>query len=465
MNSKRITSSFRDPSGYVFLDEDLIKRVIHPIYFEQYNKLTDKGFYTELFKKKYLIPHSEISRSNKEIIINAEKIPFISYPYEWSFLQYKHAALLTLKIQKLCLENNFTLKDASAFNITFHNGKPIFIDSLSFDFYQENKPWLAYKQFITHFLGPLVLSHYYGLDFLKTLSSEIDGISLKKLSKLLPIKSYCSPTILTNIHLLAKYDTKYAKTNKEVKSVTSKKSQLKLIDSLYIFIQNLKQKNHTEWDNYYNQTNYNQTSYQKKKDLTYEWLQSINGKKIIDIGGNDGTFSRELLNDLDFAIVPDIDPNAVEQNYKKILKNKEKKNIPLVIDILNPSSNYGFNNQERFSFIKRIKTTKLDGCLALAVIHHISLSGNIPFQMSASFFAELAPELLLEFPTREDSWVKFLLESKRGFKEHFHFYNETNFEKEYTIYFDIIRKESITESNRILYFLKRKTVTFDEFEI
>lgn len=456
MESKRNTSSFRDPSGYVFIEDNKVKRVINPIYFEQYKSLTDSGFYKTLFDKKYLIPHQEVSKSDSKISIEVSKIPFITYPYEWSFLQYKHAALLTLKIQKLCLENNFILKDASAFNITFHEGKPIFIDTLSFDFYKENNPWLAYKQFIMHFLGPLVLTKYFGQDHLKTLSQNLEGISLQKLSQLLPFKSYFSPTIFTNVHLLAKYDKKYESDKKTVNNNLSKVSQVKLLDGLYDFIANLSVNEKTEWDHYYNQINYDNVAYQFKKEVVKNWFLAIKGKSLIDIGGNDGTFSRELNDLAKLIIVADVDPNAVEQNYKQILKNKEKSILPIVADILNPSANYGFNNEERFSFIDRVEDLHLDGCLALAVIHHITLSGNIPFSLSAKFFSKMATNLLIEFPKRSDSWVQFLLDSKREFKNHFDFYNEENFEKEYSVYFEIINKQKITSSERILYSLKRR---------
>jgi 16S rRNA A1518/A1519 N6-dimethyltransferase RsmA/KsgA/DIM1 with predicted DNA glycosylase/AP lyase activity len=454
MESKRITSSFRDPSGYVFKDENSIKRIINPIYFPQYNALTNNGFYNKLFDKNFLIPHKEISKNEDQIVIAPHTIPFINYPYEWSFLQYKHAALLTLKIQKYCLENNFTLKDATAFNITFHEGKPIFIDSLSFDFYIENTPWHAYKQFIMHFLGPLVLSYYYGLDYLKILSYDIDGISIGKLSKLLPAKSYLSTTILTNIHLLAKFEKKYASDKKSGKNNLSKASQIKLLAGIYDFIKNLKVKENTEWDHYYNQTNYKDDSIAIKKELTKHWFDSINGKTLIDIGGNDGTFSRQLLENGSLLLVADVDANAVEQNYKQTIANQEKNIVPIVIDVLNPPAYYGFNNKERFSFIDRVHELKLDGCLALAVIHHITLTGNIPFGLSALFFTKMANNLLIEFPTREDSWVQFLLESKREFANHFDFYNEENFESEYAVFYSIVKKEVIPNTNRILYSLK-----------
>lgn len=458
MENTRTTSSFRDPSGYVFVEDGNIKRVIKPVYFSQYKSLTESGFYDTLFEKKYLIPHKTFQENQDQIIIEAQKIPFVTYPYEWSFLQYKHAALLTLKIQKLSLENNFTLKDASAFNITFHEGKPVFIDTLSFDFYKENNPWLAYKQFIMHFLGPLVLAKYFGQEHLKMLSQNLDGLSLQKLSLLLPVKSYFSPTLLTNIHLLAKYDKKYESDKKTVNNNLSKASQIKLIDGLYDYILNLSVNEKTEWDHYYNQINYNDVAYQFKKEFVKDWFLSIKGKSLIDIGGNDGTFSRELKEQAELLIVADVDANAVEQNYRQVLKNKEKNILPLVADVLNPAANYGFNNEERFSFVDRVKAQNLDACLALAVIHHITLSGNIPFSFSAQFFSKMASNLLIEFPTRTDSWVQFLLDSKREFSGHFDFYNEENFEKEYTVYFEIIKKEKIESSERILYSLKTRNL-------
>ena len=145
------SASFRDPSGYVFVDDGVIKRTINPIYFKQYEALNTSGFFKALFDNKLLVAHKEVSATAEKIIIQPEHIPFIIYPYEWSFNQYKEAALLTLKLQKYALEHGFSLKDASAFNVAFYNGKAIFIDTLSFDFYVEDSPWRGYKQFISHF--------------------------------------------------------------------------------------------------------------------------------------------------------------------------------------------------------------------------------------------------------------------------------------------------------------------------
>lgn len=453
------SSSFRDPSGYIYIENDEVKRVINPIYFKQYNALTQSGFYKKLFKNGLLISHQEVSNSEREIIIKAEKIPFITYPYEWSFNMYKEAALLTLKLQKYSLEHGFSLKDASAFNVTFHKGNAIFIDTLSFDFYIENSPWRAYKQFITHFFGPLVLAHYHGAQQLKLLSNFIDGIPVKMISSMLPFKTKFNPLLYSNIHLLAKLEDKHNEDYKgEAKVVASlsKKGQLNIITSLYNYIKKLNLKEASEWGNYYTKTNYSDNAFVQKSGIINRWVASNKLKTVIDVGGNDGTFVRKIESNLDLALVSDIDNNAVDFNYKTIKSNKETHILPFTLDVLSPSPAIGLNNKERDAFIDRISKFSPDVTLALAVIHHISLSGNVPFSRSAEFFAEFSKHLIIEFPKRQDSWVQRLLNNKADFKDYFNFYNLENFREAYSKTFDIIEETTIQDSKRVLFFMKIK---------
>jgi ribosomal protein L11 methylase PrmA len=399
-----------------------------------------------------------ISAEDAAIVIKPEQIPFISYPYEWSFSQYKHAALHTLKLQKYCLQHGWSLKDAPAFNITFYKGAPVFIDSLSFDEYREGEPWRAYKQFILHFLGPLVLAKYHGSEMLKTLQLHIDGLPLQKIANLLPFSAKFSTVLYTNIFLAAKYDKKYSSdegaTDKKV--TISKGAQLKIIDSLYNYIKDLELNEKTEWKDYYSVTNYDDSSFEYKKQLVEKWGSLINAKRIIDVGGNDGTFGRVLHDKAIDILVTDIDANAVDYNYKKVLKNKEHNILPLVSDLLNPSPGIGLNNRERSPLLSRIIDAKYDMAMALALIHHISLTGNVPFDMSAQLFASLTPYLIIEFPDRGDSWVDFLLKSKREFAGHFDSYNLAEFENVYMKYFDVVEKEAIPNTKRTMFLLKRK---------
>ena len=451
-------ASFRDPSGYMFYDGDILRRRINPIYFKQYYALKEQGIFKTLIKNKLLIAHEETAVSEDSIVITPEPIPFITNPYEWSFEQYKHAALHTLQVHKYALSKGFILKDASAYNITFHKGKPIFIDTLSFDFYEEGTPWRAYKQFISHFFGPLVLAKFHGTKVLQMMQTHIDGIPVDLIASMLPSKTKLSATLFTNIHLLAKAEGKHNKDYKaETKTVSlSLKAQNNIIDSLFNYIKKLSIEETTEWGDYYTKTNYEKAAFANKAAIIKEWVAIEQPKKLIDVGGNDGTFAREVLNTVQDVLVTDIDPEAVGQNYKLALKNKEQNMLAFVCDVLQPAPGIGFNNTERDSLITRLLNYAPDVTMALALIHHITLSGNVPFVKSAQFFASFAHTLIIEFPKRDDSWVESLLVRKREFIQHFDFYNEADFEAGYSTLFTIEKKMAVAGTERIMYLMKRK---------
>ncbi|MBT8261707.1 MAG: class I SAM-dependent methyltransferase [Bacteroidia bacterium] len=450
-------ASFRDPSGYMFFDNDVLRRAINPIYFEQYEALNKSGLFNALVKKGLLIPHQETEVSSDKIVITPEPIPFITNPYEWSFEQYKHAALLTLQIQKFALSRGFILKDASAYNVTFHKGKPVFIDTLSFDFYEEGSPWRAFKQFIMHFFGPLVLAHYHGAEILKMMQTHIDGIPLKLIVSLLPGKSRFSSTLYTNIHLLAKLESKHSDDYKAETKIAklSKKAQNNMLENLFNYIKKMDLKESSEWGDYYDKTNYNTDSFNAKKELIRSWVKPLAPQRLIDVGGNDGTFARTVIEEVPHVIVTDIDSNAVAHNYLQARDKNEENMLAFVCDVLQPAPGIGFNNTERESLIERLQNYAPDITMALALIHHITLSGNVPFEKSAEFFAKFSKYLIIEFPKREDSWVESLLVRKREFINHFDFYNEKEFEKGYLKYFTLEKKEEIKGTQRVLYLLKR----------
>ncbi|MFB3123196.1 MAG: SAM-dependent methyltransferase, partial [Candidatus Binatia bacterium] len=165
MTEKIVPSSFRDPSGYLFVKDGVLYRRIHRSYKDNYEHLMQSGLYRILTERQLLIPHEEVGKPDYTtdgiyLDIKPKPIPFVSYPYEWSFSQLKQAALLTLEVQKESLLRGMTLKDASAYNVQFYEGKPIFIDTLSFEQHEEGKPWVGYKQFCEHFLAPLALTSY-----------------------------------------------------------------------------------------------------------------------------------------------------------------------------------------------------------------------------------------------------------------------------------------------------------------
>lgn len=448
-------SSFRDPSGYIYQENGKIYRYVSPLYKENYDHLINSGLYTELVKKNQLINATEISpKDGAYKLLEVKKIDFISYPYEWSFSQYKDAALLTLKIQKRALLHDMTLKDATAYNIQFQNGKPIFIDTLSFEKLDEKAPWTAYKQFCQHFLAPLALMSYKDLSLSSLMKQYIDGIPLDLASKLLPFNVPLG--IWLNIHLTSFFQNKYNNSAKPLNhwQNMNKTKHIALVEGLYNLISNLKNPTkHTEWENYYDFTNYTKTAFAHKETLIGQYIKSLNSTKLIaDFGANNGHFTRLALKAAPNAqaLAFDIDPKAVEKNYLAIKNNNQTNLLPLVLDLLNPSPAIGWDNHERENIKTRINA---DVIMALALIHHLSISSNIPFDYVASFLTELAPNLIIEFVPKEDSQVQKLLASRADI---FANYNETEFEKAFSKYYTITKKDKIKESTRTLYLLKRK---------
>ena len=450
--------SFRDNSGFVFKHNGEIYRQINKVYKDNYEHLISCGLYDELTKSGFLIPHREVNlsgvnASNLYKYIRPEQINFITYPYEWCFSELKDAALLTLKIQKTALKYNMSLKDASAFNIQFKHGKPVFIDTLSFEKYEE-KPWTAYGQFCRHFLAPLTLMCYTDITLNKLLITNIDGIPLDLCIKLLPVKAKLSTGVLLHI-ILHNSSVKNNENTGTIKGNTyfSKLAMESLIDSLEGCIKKLKPPDiKTEWGDYYSNTNYSKNSFKEKENIIKEYVKQITPATICDLGANRGDFSRTatLADCVSECISFDIDPLAVEQNYNLVKQQNGHKILPLILDLTNPTPAIGFANEERNNFLSRFKC---DTVLALALIHHLAISNNLPFKNIAEFFARMGKYLIIEFVPKNDSKVQILLSSREDI---FQNYTQDNFEDIFSEFYTILDKHPLAESERTIYLMRRK---------
>lgn len=453
-------SSFRDSSGFLFYIENELYRVINYSYKEQYDHLINSELYKKLTENNLLISHEEIN--NLEIdysyykIIKPKKIPFVSYPYEWSFSQLKDAALLTLRIQKGAMKYGMTLKDGSAYNIQFFNGKPIFIDTLSFEMYEDGQIWKPYKQFCQHFLAPLALMSKKDIRLNLLSKTFIDGIPLDLTAKLLPKTTFGNFGLMAHIHAHAKSQKHYEnKEDTKIKERTiSKRSFEGLTDNLDSSIKKMTWKeDNTEWGNYYSDTNYSEESFEEKKKIILSTLEKITPRIVWDLGANTGIFSRLASDQGINTISFDIDPLAVEKNYLESLKNNEQNILPLILDLTNPSSNIGWNNDERISFLQR---GPADLVFALALVHHLAISNNVPLYKIAEFFSTISKFLIIEFIPKSDSQVKRLLTTREDI---FKNYDEQNFEKEFSKFFKITSSQKLVESERTIYIMEKMFTT------
>lgn len=450
-------SSFRDPNGFIFFIGSDLFRQINETGRQNFDFLTDSGLYQKLVEDKLLIAHEQAPEKitlskNAYKIIKPQIIPFLSYPYEWSFTQLKDAALLTLKIQETALKYNMSLKDASAYNVQFIGCKPIFIDTLSFEKYKEGQPWIAYRQFCQHFLAPLALMAKKELHLNLLLRDFIDGIPLDLASKLLPPAAKLNFSLLAHIHLHALNQKRMAdKKIDKTKFKMTKFQMVSFIDNLRSAVENLKIKKYqTEWEKYYTFTNYSDKAFKEKQLLLQQYIKKIKPKSVLDLGANTGKFSQIASETGAYTIACDIDPLAVEKAYLESKKNKNGLLLPIIIDLTNPSPALGWANRERKSFNQRASA---DCVIAFALIHHLAISNNLPLHLIAQYFSSLGNWLIIEFIPKEDSKVQILLQNR---EDVFKNYSKNDFKKSFLKYYKIIDAKNIKESEREIYLMKRK---------
>ncbi len=449
-------SSFRDPSGFIFEKDGVLYRQVHQSYREHYDLLLASGAYEKFTGKGYLIPHKEIDTnftgSNLWFkTLQPEIIPFISYPWEWSYDMLRNAALLTLKLARDSMGFGMMLKDASVFKIQCRNAHPVLIDTLSFEKYEPSKPWIAYRQFCEHFLGPLLLMYYSRQDLRNLLLSWPDGVPLSVTQSLLPWRSRLSFYSYLHIHLHASMARKSVpQTSGAVRNFSAKKME-QLLDSLSSLVKSLEWKGiSTTWKDYYKEANQREGYVPAKEKIIEQWLKELPQlRTAADLGANEGNFSFLLARQNIHTVSTDFDHEAINTLYKKLGMEKIGNIQPLVIDLSQPSPAVGLNNRERASFLARVA---VDLVLSLALIHHLCIGKNSPFRSVASMFSKMGRFLIVEFVPKEDEKVQFMLQQKEDIYPD---YTESNFIRTFETCFTIIKKEIIAGSGRTLYLMRR----------
>lgn len=451
-----LPSSFRDPAGYVFRQDHIYYRLIAEAGKVSYDSLMNSGLYDTLTQKKLLLPHKEMPATSQGPagykIIQPEQLSFITYHWEWPFSLLQDAALLTLETAKLALDHGLVLKDATPYNIQWHNGVLTFIDTLSFEPYKEGQPWIAYRQFCESFLSPLLLMHYRKHSFHSLQLAWPDGIPLQITRSLLPWKSRFSILTWMHIHLHSRYAAKPAG-QKDKTAVVSPTKFRQLLSSLEMLIRSLKLEDKgTTWGDYYTEAATRNDYLSQKEKIIGEWIQSLTDiKNAVDFGANNGSFSLPLAAKGIFTVAADGDPVAVNKLYKKIRSGNSKNLVPLIIDFTNPSPAMGLGNQERASFLERIGTDNLGLCLAF--IHHLCIGKNIPLKRVAALLAASCQQLIIEFVPKEDEKVQALLSLKEDIYTD---YTPEEFEAAFGRYYIIRETKKIPGAARTLYLMMRK---------
>jgi len=455
-----LDSSFRDPSGFVFTRAGVLYRQVNRVFQQEFEAVAASGLYEELTRDGLLVPHRHVALDlaaspDAAAVLQPEPVRFISYPYEWSFGQLKDAALLTLEIQERALAKDLTLRDASAYNVQFEAGRPVFIDTLSFEPRKEGAPWVAYRQFCEHFLVPLALMSRVDMDLASLLRTHLDGVPLELGARLLRGRSWLRPGLLFHVQLHAMAQRRYRDRPPEpglARRPVSAQTLRGLAQSLRSVVEGLTwDPGGTEWSDYSSDNNYTAEAAGSKRDLVAAMLRGRGACTVWDLGANTGEYSRAALAAAERVVAFDVDPAAVERNYRRVRAEGETAILPLRMDLTNPSPALGWAHRERLSLEQR---GPADALLALALVHHLAIGHNLPLDRIASFLARLGRTLVIEFVPKSDSQVQRMLRSRPDI---FPRYTREGFEAAFRTSFRIDAMTPVSGSERHMYLMTARS--------
>ncbi len=454
------TGSFRDRRARVYHVNGEIIRCLDKIAYENWIRFSNTKLYRRLQADGKIVGTEEVptDKLSKKIAMDRwagalrhESIPFISYPYEWSFDQLKDAALFHLNLMKAALEEGFVLKDSSAYNIQWRGSKPVFIDIPSFEPLAPGEPWVGYLQFCEMFLNPLLLSAHKGIRFQPWMRGRIDGIETQQLANLLSFRDLFRKGIFTHIYLHSKLQksSQSRGVTKEAlrKEGFSKEMILSNVRSLERIIERLElgsDKSH--WVDYAQTHSYREDDYQAKKTFVKKVISERNWRLIWDLGCNTGDFSRIAANSGSYVVALDADDLAVNALFNHSKTENDKRILPLIMNLVDPSTALGWRGQERQSLENR---NRPDLVLALALIHHLVIGANVLLSDFVGWLAGLKASLIIEFISKQDEMVSILLQNKEDLYTD---YSKENLESCLNNVFDIQWKISLKEGLRTLYY-------------
>lgn len=468
--------SFRDPINQVYefglgkgkSTNIRILRGLTSDAFAVYQQLAVEPFFQRLVDSGSIIKTTIVDVDDAEAktvfadgwagVLEHDVVPFITYPYEWTFSMLKDAALLQLGLLENSIENGWILKDASPYNIQWMGSRPLFIDVPSFEPLVEGEPWVGYRQFCALFLIPLMLRAHLGIDQQPLLRSCIDGISPVEARKFFTGLKRLKKGVLSHIIFPAMVESSIAKRERDNTPARKRESAkqtkamlLGLVQSLTRLVIKLSNKNdHTDWSRYDKTHTYEDVDFKAKQAFVDRHLTGKNYGHAWDVGCNTGTFSLISSKHCDYTIAFDGDHNAVEQLYLSQKAINGSGILSLVLNVANLSPGQGWSGVERQAFDQRRKP---DVIICLALIHHIRISANIPNILFLKWLRSHDADVVLEFVNREDEMVVKLLTNK---KEQYVDYNLEQFVHQVEKMFVIEDREFLKSGKRILFFLSPK---------
>ena len=445
--------SFRDPGSRIFIDDQRVLRAVYPPSAEAYERVRDSGFLDELIAAGRLVPSQEIEPSSHpagegaSYLLEHEQIPFLSYPYEWTFAQLRRAALFQLDLLLDALNRGFTLSDATAYNIQFVGSEPRFIDHLSFRPYRDGEIWAAHRQFCMQFLNPLILWSRLGVAPNGWYRGNLEGITPEELAPLLRLRDKFSLTVGSHVTAQAALQRRAnaGATSARPARPLSRSAFKAMLLQLESFIAGLRYPGEdTVWGGYDSDNSYGSIEAAAKHAFVAKVVAANKPGLLFDLGCNSGDYSVTALeNGAGYVVGFDFDFGALERAVDRSAKG-ELRFLPLWLDATNPSPSQGWNQAERRGFASRARG---DAVVALAFIHHLAIARNIPLGAAVEWIMDVAPVGIIEFPPKSDVMVRQLLSRREDI---FPDYTEEHFLAEVARHGRVTASEHLSEGGRLM---------------
>lgn len=456
--------SFRDRDSRVVITDDAIYRALSPEGAADWSALAASPLLEQITSSGQLIGTREVDASvlgegaellpsGIDKVLEHDRVPFVSYPYEWTFSMLQDAAKLQLDLGIAAIDQGLQLKDATPYNVQFLGSKPVFIDVGSFETLHEGEPWVGYRQFCMLYLYPLLFQAHKDLPFHPWMRGSIDGIQPIDAIKVFSLRDRLRKGVFLHTSLHARLDRRAnksgpgsAEANKTTREVKPKAVQAQL-QSMRRLVDKLRWKaGETSWSGYRQSNTYSDDDDRRKQAFVAEVAAEKSPKLTWDMGCNDGAYSRIAAESSDRVVAFDFDHATVEALYRSLKEEGNTKILPLVSNLADPSPGLGWRGLERKPLVDRGAP---DLMLALALIHHVSISANIPVADFLQWARDMGTTLLIEFPKRTDPMVQALLANKHeGANAD---YEEGNFERELEKRFTVERREELPSGDRILF--------------
>lgn len=465
----RDAGSFRDPSGHVYLLGQRVLRTVTERASSDYEQARDAGLFGHLYDSGTIVAFRELAESewtsdlpaksaDAAYVLELERVPFISHPYEWSFSLLKAAALAHLDLQLDLLARGFKLSDASAYNIQFLGPRPIFIDHLSIRPYVEGELWLGHRQFCEQFVNPLLLRAKCGIAHNTWFRGNLEGIPTRDLARILPTRSRLSWNTLTHVHLQARLERSAierpgaaiakAKGTRRI----SKLAYGGMLRQLRNWLASLHPADtgKTVWGEYAKTHTYTGEEAEAKRRFISEFAAAASPGTLVDLGCNTGDYSVCALQGGAGRVIGfDFDQTALDIAYARAIAEKHNF-LPLWLDAANPSPDQGWKQAERRGLMARMP---VDAVIALAFEHHLAIARNVPLPDVVDWIVAMAPTGIIEFVPKNDETVQRMLALREDI---FPDYTEEAFAAALSSRARIVRSEAVSKSGRTLFQFDRR---------